>query len=157
MANGKSQQRFPSRRREVLKKISRVSFNGSTTVAHKVLHTASDPVTLARIIGNFSVQMQAAADTDTTFAVLLQVAPRGTTLYNPGTGESLDIDIEDEHIAAWMIPASAAAEGQVNLFIPVDMNTKRKLRPGDQLVLSVVSSVNGAGLFKAYLTTIFLQ
>jgi len=121
-----------------------------TGVTNNVLHAAEDAKTIIRIKGNLSFICDAAA-ASVIVAWSFQIAPQGTHVHQPVVAASLDVDVPMELIAEGIVHLNFQGGGD-QIEVLIDIKSMRKMKVGDTLVHSVISSAAARAAQAAKLT-----
>ncbi len=150
MANN-FQRRAP---RRPIEKVNNVVVVNPVTqaVIEDILHTADESETLVRAIVDMTVL--SILEPTSVFSWTIQIAPKGTIISTPTTGESLDAPMANEDVLGGTMNMAGAGGIAMNREIKVDSSGMRKLKRGDQIVLQTTSnptnSVALAGTIKLF-------
>lgn len=107
-------------------------------VIEDILHTAEEAETLVRTIVDFHVE--GLLDPLAVFSWTIQVAPKGTIISTPTTGESLDREQANTDILNGSCSVRQAVNASVYRRFQVDSSGMRKLKRGDEIVLQTTSN-----------------
>jgi hypothetical protein len=114
-----------------------------TADSNVVLFEANEACTIRRIIGYISVRGNLTNSQVTNFSI--EVAPNGVVVNSAFSGQALDQDVSQEYLGGGIL--SPASSGSIAYTDSTMWESKgmRKLRKGDQLVLSHSSNfANGS-------------
>ena len=114
----------------------------SNVLITRVMHTCEDSKTLVRIRGSFRA-IQGNAAVGPQVGVTIAVRPGGSaiTQANASFADSLDRDVPDQELYRWttVFPLMTAPE-QATVDVEFDSKAMRKLKVGDEIVLTAISS-----------------
>ncbi len=121
-------------------------------VIEDVLHTADESETLVRTIVDLS--LLSLLDPVSVVSYSIQVAPKGTVVSTPTTGESLDREQANTDILNGTVNLQGASPAGDVRHIQIDSSGMRKLKRGDQIMLQTTcnptNSVAIAGTIKMF-------
>ena len=115
-----------------------------TSDSNVVLFTANEACTIRRIIGYISVRGNLTNAQVTNFSI--EVAPNGIVTNSAFAGTALDNDVSQEYLGGGIL--SPASSGSIAYADSVMWESKgmRKLRKGDQLIISHQSNFPNGSL-----------
>ena len=124
--------------------------NIGTSQDDSVLHTAEDAKTLIRIHARLKAWVVADSVSVRVAELLLHVRPAGQAVVSGSCTEDLEFDVPLQEIARFPV---AAIRDNTNGLIVIDevladVGAQRKLKKGDELVLSVIA--NAASNWSVY-------
>ena len=121
----------------------------TTTDSNVVLFTAQEACTLRRIIATIIVTNDAdSSNSVTNFSI--EVAPNGVVVNSAFGSQALDVDVSQEYLGGGVL-ALGATNTTVSGFLATDKvqwesKGMRKMRKGDQLIISHTSDLSGGDL-----------
>ncbi len=154
-----STQRARAPKRPVLRVRNVIDDTVTTTQSDLILHTATDPETLVRMIIKLTMILIDVTQVIREYHIVWQLAPGGNLITNPTTSQVLDADapmtlLTEE--AGGQNTETAVGSNPVEQII-ADLKSMRKLKPGDTIVMSHISNVASAFTVKGIITLFFKQ
>ena len=132
----------------------------TTSALHRILHTAEDAETLTRTIIDARFFITGDLATPVRAETVLSVWPRGQQVaLDPTTSTALDQDVPTQEILRFPAIATHNATGdyvQVDSY-HIDTKAMRKLKEGDEVVLSFKASSSSAIQILAVINQWFKQ
>ena len=153
MVNNRNLQRafrVPGPRRFVEKIKSQISQAIDDTVIETILHQVEDRETLVRTI----VQLDAkTAVVGNAYHIAIYHEPRGITMEQLAVGVALDAPMSKVEIWHYVGFLGPSVGDIVPIF--VDLKGMRKLEPGDQIAMRVISATANGATLQGFVTLFF--